>query len=783
VSEQDSQAGTLPAGVLTVGVLAAAIAILWAAIRLPAAVLNAAKTAITEGGLVALIVVAAGGLGYPLVRRFCKDDVPTGLRAATAALTGLWLLGAAVLAVGSLTHGLLKVWIWWPVVAAGVALAAWQGRARLEAWRRPTHLDGRSLVWVLVALAVGLWVAGAMLPPGFMTAFGDDYDVLEYHLQLPRQYYLDQHVAALPNNVYSHYPLGGEMLFLLCMILRGGAYEGMYAAKLMHGAFGVLAVAAMFWGLRRQEDSRARFSVALLATTPLVIYLGWLAMVELAEVAYLVAALLWLRQWMRSPSAGAALAVGAMLGGACAAKYLSVGFVLGPIVVVMLAWPLMTRRLALLGHVVAAAAVAAVLFSPYLVRNTLSTGNPMFPLASEFFSRPSFWPAECQQRWLNGHGPQFKPPVPQPAGYEAPPPPTRLELFCQNFVLSDPLSPLIKLLAAVAVCVVIATTKQRDPWDWALVAVLATQLAVWVAAIHGMPDRFAVLTIVPMVLLSGGMLARLGRVQTNPFRKDKDAARPSYGPWGMLPAVAAVVTTAAVNLIIGYNIYREAGSPPNPLTGTPASPPLSVHGIPGDLVAADMIPLQLPANSRILLIGEARAFYFPPHTAYATVFNAQPLDEMIRQGLSPAAILAQLRRDGITHLWFNWSEISRLAVTYGFPASLSAELLDRWRDGRPPSLPILRQLQALGMTVAEQIEIPSPATAPASAPASAPATTPAHAAKAAQATKPAPPAKSAHATKPAPATASAPTSQPAWPVITIYALPKPPPVVSAVEPP
>jgi hypothetical protein len=156
---------------------------------------------------------------------------------------------------------------------------------------------------------------------------------------------------------------------------------------------------------------------------------------------------------------------------------------------------------------------------------------------------------------------------------------------------------------------------------------------------------------------------------------------------------------------------------------------------------------------------------------------------MIRQGLSPAAILAQLRRDGITHLWFNWSEISRLAVTYGFPASLSAELLDRWRDGRPPSLPILRQLQALGMTVAEQIEIPSPATAPASAPASAPATTPAHAAKAAQATKPAPPAKSAHATKPAPATASAPTSQPAWPVITIYALPKPPPVVSAVEPP
>jgi 4-amino-4-deoxy-L-arabinose transferase-like glycosyltransferase len=771
VSEQDSQAGTLPASVLTVGVLAAAIAILWAAIRLPVAVLSAAKTAVTEGGLVALIVIAAGGWGYPIVRRFCKADVSTGLRVATAALGGLWLLSTAVLAAGSLTHGLLKVWIWWPVVGVGVVLAAWQGRARLEAWRWPAHLDGRSLVWVLIALVVGLWLAGAMLPPGFMATFGDDYDVLEYHLQLPRQYYLDQHVTTLPNNVYSHYPLGVEMLFLLCMTLRGGAYEGMYAAKLMHGAFGVLAVAAMFWGLRREEDSRARFSVALLATMPLAIYLSWLAMVELAEVAYLVVALLWLRQWMRSPSAGAALAIGAMLGGACAVKYLSVGFVLGPIVVVMLAWPLITRRLAPLGHVVAAVAVAAVLLAPCLVRNTITAGNPVFPLASEFFGRPNFWPAECQQRWLNGHGPQLKPPVPQPADYEAPVTPAPLELFYHNFVLSQWFGGLpSRLLIAIAVCALIATTQRADPWDWALVAVFVMQLAVWAAATRGMPPRFATVVIVPMALLSGGMLARLGRVQTNPFRKD--AARPSYGPWGMMPAVAAVVTAAAVNLLVGYNIYAysQAG-----LRDTP------FHGILGSDIAALAPPYQqahqLPAGSRILLVGDAKGFYFPSHIAYATAFNAQPLDEMIRQGLSPAAILAQLHRDGITHLWFDWFEIRRLATTYGFPASLSAELPQRWRDDRPPSLPILRELQALGMTVAGQIELPSAATAPASAPASEPATKPAHA------VKPAPPAKSAHTTKPAPATASAPTSRPAWPVVTIYALPKPPPVVSPVEPP
>ncbi len=85
----------------------------------------------------------------------------------------------------------------------------------------------------------------------------------------------------------------------------------------------------------------------------------------------------------------------------------------------------------------------------------------------------------------------------------------------------------------------------------------------------------------------------------------------------------------------------------------------------------------MPAGSKIMLVGDAKVFYFPHRTAYATVFNAQTLDEMIRQGLSPAAILARLREDGITHLWFDWYEIRRLAMTYGFPASLSAELLDR----------------------------------------------------------------------------------------------------------
>lgn len=747
MTSQDAQGGTLPTAALVVAVVLAGAAVLLVTIRAPAAALRALVTAITEGGMAALIVIAAGGWAYPLVKRLGGAG-SAALAVVTAALGGLWMLSTAVLLVGSLTTGLLRGWLWWPVVGAGLVLAAWQGRTRLEAWRWPAALDGRALVWVLIALAVGLWIAGATLPPGFVSSFADDYDVLEYHLQLPRQYALDQHVGTLDWNVYSHYPLGVEMLYLLCMCLRGGPYEGMYAAKMMHGAFGVLAVVAVFGALRREADTRARFSAALLATAPMVVYLSWMAMVELAQVAYLAVALLWLRQWLRSRSLGSAVAAGAMMGGACAVKYLSVGLVLGPLAVVMLVFPIFARRPALWGHAAVAVLAAVVAFAPWLVRNSLAVGNPVFPLGSQLFGRPGFWPAECQQRWVDGHGPDFKPPVPTPAGYQMPSSPTRTEMFYGNFVLSQWFGPLGKVLAALAICVLIATTRGVDPWDWALAGVVVMQLGIWAGATHGMPPRFAAPAIVPMALLGGGMLAQLGAVQTSPFRKN--AARPSYGPWGVMPAVAGFFGAVVINLLVCYGVYGQAGSPA--VGDSPGSPPPPLHGASGQDVAAYGLPWkhaqQLPAGSRVLLVGDAKAFYFPPNTVYATAFNAQKLDELIRAGLGPSQIVARLRGEGITHLWFDWYEIQRLAMTYGFPASLSAELLERARGGEPPSLPIIRELAAVGMTRTEEIELP-PATAPASAPATAPS---------------------------APSTAPVP-----WPVVTIYALPAAPP--APPEPP
>jgi len=667
--------------------LAGGVMLWWLTGILPAW-LGALFTALTEGGMAALITIAAGGYGYLLVRRLAPASAPAALRVLTACGLGLWMLSTAVLIVGASFTGLLRAWFWWPIIAVGVILAAWRGRRRLEAWKMPTRFDGRALVWVVLAVAAAIWLAGATRPPG-MLATTDRYDVLEYHLQVPREFYHAQHIGPLKHNAYSFYPLSTEMLFLLAMCLRRGAYEGMYLAKFMHGAFGVMAVAAVFGTLKRGAESRGRFSAALLGTAPFVLYLSWLAMVELAMIFYMVMAALWLREWLGDGDRRSAACVGAMLGAACAAKYLSVGLTAAPVLSAMIVLPLLSRRrFAQVAHAPLAGLAALVLFSPWLIRNVVHTGNPVFPLATRVFGR-GHWSAESERRWLNGHTPGVHPPVPAPPGWKAPEAPDRLEMLWDHFVSSEWFGPIMLMLGGVGICVVIAAGLKAPPWDVALGIILLVQIAVWMALTRDMPPRFLTPALAPIALLAGGVLSQLAAVRSNPLRKDVKV--PQSGYWGRPPAVALLVAAVGVNLVIGSLMCRKFTESWAPINGMPGGEftwrqHLKVTGL-----------IDLPPDAGIMLIGEAQGWYWPENTIYATAFDSHPLAEMIQQGKPTDEILRELRARGVSYLFVHWYEIWRLAKSYGYPEPLSGDLFERRRQGRPPGLAVLDELQALGM--------------------------------------------------------------------------------------
>jgi hypothetical protein len=626
----------------------------------PAVAAIAAGSAALEGLMAAAILVSAGGWASPIVRRItrCNDGAVVAL---TSIALGLWVFSTAMLIVGS-TLGALSAVVWWPVILAGVVLAAWQCRKRLASMKVPSRLGYGSALWLVIGAAVGAWIAGCMRPTGFIgMMWGDGYDVLTYHLQVPREFYEAGRIGPLWHNVYSFYPLNTEMLYLLAMCLRGGAYQGMYLATMMHGTMLAIAAAAAYC-IAGPAQRRGMYAVAVMIGAPLAIQLSWLAMVELAMLAHLMLALLWLQVWLKNRDAASAATAGMMIGIACAAKYISLGMAAAPVIAVMLAMALRSRRL--MGHVGLCIVMMLLMMSPWLVRNTLHTTNPLFPLATGAFGRGGHWSPEHQQRWRDGHGPAQRPPVPVPQGWRAKPAPGRPELFIRNFLFNKHIGYCTAVLAIAAAAM---AAFKRDKFALVLSAVMAIQLCLWTFFSHGMPVRFVLPVLGPAALLIGGLLSGV-----------------TFGRGKAGPALCALVVV--VNFWPLPEIFRlDTRLSTN--TGRQSIPMPPVDGG----VIADLTVQNLGPDARAMLIGEVPAFYHRPGTVYATPFDPHPLEMMIQQGLSPAQIRDGLARQGVTHLWVNWREIKRLANTYGYPTCFSEGVQDLAGDG-----PLIRMINEMG---------------------------------------------------------------------------------------
>ena len=235
-------AGELPTKVLAALVVAAVALMAGGALGLRA-LPTAMMVLFTDGVMAAAVLAAGTGFGWSVVRLLVPHQAPPMLALATAAMLGLWMLSLAVLAAGTLAPAALSAWVLWPVIGTGVALAIAFAHRPLGRIRLPGRLGGDSLVWLAVGVAGGLWLAGAVVPPGWLGRLtgpaGDAAAVTGRYLQLPREFLCAGRVTGLDHNVFSHGPLMTEMLGLLGMVLRGGAYEGTYLARFIGGLFAV----------------------------------------------------------------------------------------------------------------------------------------------------------------------------------------------------------------------------------------------------------------------------------------------------------------------------------------------------------------------------------------------------------------------------------------------------------------------------------------------------------------------------------------------------------------
>jgi len=545
----------------------------------------------------------------------------------------------------------------WSVVLAMMLLAAVATGVRLICQRR--RCDDQSAtaatrgrlrrVWWVVTPFVVLSLSAALTPPGFLwQEEGSGYDVLEYHLELPKEYLQSGEIAYTPHNVYGSFPANVEMLSLLSMIVMGDPYDGAAVAKLFNPMFAAVMVLAAVMAGRRRSRRAGLTTGVLTATVGWLTYLSGIAYVENAMLMFaMIATAAVLRSGETDMTSSSRLAwirlAGLMCGFCCGCKYTAVLLVAMPLLMVVV-----FLRSASIGERLKQSAAFCLMtllaFSPWLIRNTVTTGDPVFPIASSLLGAyPPGWGATEAEHFRECHQPS----LPESSL-------TARLARLWSATAGDPsqrFGPLVLLLAASAL-----VRAGRTRHDVLLGAMLLLQIIGWMTATH-LFSRFTVPMIVPLVLLGGGALDRFASMA------------------GTGAMVLLVVGGAVFNGLAAGKLHVEhfvSSGRRMPLEGAER---FFIEGIGGGHEHLATINRRLPTNAKILLVGDAKAFYFQRRVDYCVVFNRNPFVEVVRTAKQPADVVAWLRQKGYTHVLVNWGEIRRLRRSrYGFAKEITPEL-------------------------------------------------------------------------------------------------------------
>jgi hypothetical protein len=542
----------------------------------------------------------------------------------TAVAAGLGVMGLAALGLGLL--GVLSQYTAFALLSGG-----WLSGAVLVGRRGALAGDvgapvGRWLngpagwhwLWLLVLPMLAVALVGACVPPGLLWRPDEPhgYDVVEYHFQVPREWYEAGRIIPLRHNVFSYFPFGVEMHYLLAMHLRGGPWRGMYLAQVMHVAHVALSVVAVYGVAFSLTQKRAPAMAAALAcaATPWLTLLAPIGFNEGGLLLYGALAIGWALRALDAPPR-AALAqfgvAGAMAGFACGVKLTAV-----PMLFIAVPAALVVASPRTIRYAWVMPLVGAVLFAPWALRNVAWVGNPVFPEAAKVFGKGQFSDVQVE-RWRRAHSPR---PDQQSVG-------ARVGAAGREIV-GDWRFGYVPLAVGVAA----AALALRDRRGRALAVLLALLLLFWLAFTH-LQGRFFVLAVPVLAML---------------------VALADWRRWG--PAVGAVLAASVVvSWVLVHRQFHDRLYGPPGWAGA-----LGVH----DLNPEPAQPV--PDDAMLTLVGDAQAFYYQrPMTTlrYRTVFDVPPGEDVVAawRGRAPGGADEWLLIDP--------AELRRFAATYyGIPA-------------------------------------------------------------------------------------------------------------------
>lgn len=507
---------------------------------------------------------------------------------------------------------------------------------------------------IVYAAHIGLVVLLASVPPV-------SRDALTHHLALPKLWVANGGIYDTPDIVFSYYPQLLDLLYALPLMLGHDI-----AAKYIHFLFALLTAGLLFQFVRRRLGAAwAACAGLMFLTIPVIMKLSVTVYVDLGLIFFSAASLFAVVLWLDDPARIRWLLIAGVASGlALGTKYNAMVpvFALGlllPFFFLRTSGSRNTNQLRAVGYGAVFAAVAVLVFSPWLVRNYSLTGNPLYPLAQGVFST----------------GKSAEDPQPKPLGplltrklvYEEDLPYTLLiplRIFYEGQdddpQFFDGRMNLLLLLLPLALVAVPSQHRKRHP-EVSLFGAYAVLVVLLVFLLKDMRIRWIAAIIPPLIVLATYGL----HASYEWLSRSRSSATPGY------VFVAAVLTVYfAPNLLYAKGLYDKIQ--PLSYLGGDLTRGEYIQKYRPEYAAISMANEVVPAGGRVLgLYLGGRRYYF---SVDATLDNDLFIDTVLAAG-SGGDIAARLARERFTHLvaqsdffsrWFDALDDENRAKVAGF---------------------------------------------------------------------------------------------------------------------
>ncbi len=552
--------------------------------------------------------------------------------------TGLGLLASYVFILA-----VFKALYAWPVAAfltaGGTAGIADLRRHPLPVATGPRGFGAADLTALgVLMLALLLNLVGTLSPEIF-------YDALVYHLAVPGFYVIKHGITRMPFNFYSDLPFTHGMLYAAALLVKGeilAKFLNYLAGALTAGA--VIAMGARWFSLRTGLWGAAIFYTvghAMLASWSA----GTEALLMLFSTLALYAALLRSDEemrWFWLAAAFSGLAMGVKYTG----FFTAVGVML---IYVLAAWhsgragavadpaAIKTGRpFSALKNLALFTLIASVFVGPWLIKNYLYTGNPVFPFLSGLLGTgPMSDPVKLKNFIANASqmgpfniGTWFMTPWNVTMGHVG-----NSEYFSPLFLL---LLPAAFLLGA--------------PAGAAFTGLWVFFLAIWGGwSVSSTMVRF----LTPAYPAAGLIMA---------------AYLFSPGHKALKASLKVIVLAGCITGVYWAGVICYMQGRWKPVTGAVGKDEYLSHTQPtypySAYSAIKFINENTAANAKVMFVGDERSFYLKRDFIVSSVYDRTAIVEYAAAAKDGDDLYARLKADGITHLLLNVAEAIRLGRDY-----------------------------------------------------------------------------------------------------------------------